>query len=50
MLMFGRLDAPSLYIPGYQNSKRKYIIQHKECSIKDENSTKPTKSDFQKLI
>uniref|UniRef100_A0A336LP05 CSON014973 protein n=1 Tax=Culicoides sonorensis TaxID=179676 RepID=A0A336LP05_CULSO len=36
LLVSGRLDVPSLYIPGYQNPKRKSTLHYKECNIKDD--------------
>lgn len=35
MLASGRLDEPSLYIPGYTNSKRKVTIPYKACGVRD---------------
>ncbi|CAG9829590.1 unnamed protein product [Diabrotica balteata] len=37
LLLHGRLDAPSLYIPGYINEKRKVKIAYKLCGTKDPN-------------
>lgn len=37
LLSLGRLDAPSLYIPGYINSKRKVKLSYKQCGVTDRN-------------
>lgn len=37
LLSSGRLDSPSLYIPGYINSKRKAKISYKQCGVTDPN-------------
>ncbi len=35
LLTSGRLDEPSLYIPGYINPKRKKTISYRTCSVRD---------------
>lgn len=37
LLASGRLDSPSLYIPGYINTKRKTKISYKQCGVRDPN-------------
>lgn len=37
LISIGRLDAPSLYIPGYINPKRKVKIPYKQCGARDPN-------------
>nr|XP_023029851.1 uncharacterized protein LOC111517802 [Leptinotarsa decemlineata] len=46
LLLVGRLDAPSLYIPGYFNEKRKRKISYKLCGPKDPNEKSKRKSSF----
>jgi hypothetical protein len=36
----GRLDEPSLYIPGFVDSKRKKTIAYRTCSVRDPNDRK----------
>ncbi|XP_057663655.1 uncharacterized protein LOC130898401 [Diorhabda carinulata] len=45
LMLIGRLDAPSLYIPGYINEKRKVKIAYKLCGAKDPNE-KSMKNSF----
>ncbi|XP_056632651.1 uncharacterized protein LOC130442509 [Diorhabda sublineata] len=45
LMLIGRLDAPSLYIPGYINEKRKVKIAYKLCGAKDPNE-KSTRNSF----
>ncbi|KAJ8968153.1 hypothetical protein NQ314_002407, partial [Rhamnusium bicolor] len=45
LLSIGRLEAPSLYIPGYINEKRKAKISYKQCGARDPNE----KSKLSKL-
>lgn len=40
LLASGRLDAPTLYIPGFINTKRKVKISYKQCSVQDPNEKK----------
>lgn len=35
LISIGQLDSPSLYIPGYVNTKRKYKIPYKQCGMSD---------------
>ncbi|KAJ8944218.1 hypothetical protein NQ318_014580 [Aromia moschata] len=37
LLSIGKLEAPSLYIPGYINEKRKSKISYKQCGVRDPN-------------
>lgn len=37
LISIGQLEAPSLYIPGYINSKRKSKISYKQCGVRDPN-------------
>ena len=37
LIAAGRLDAPSLYIPGYVNTKRKATISYRTCGVRDAN-------------
>lgn len=37
LLSLGRLEAPSLYIPGYINEKRKVKLSYKQCGARDPN-------------
>ncbi|XP_061393687.1 uncharacterized protein LOC133329207 [Musca vetustissima] len=37
LIAAGRLDAPSLYIPGYVNTKRKATISYRTCGVRDRN-------------
>lgn len=43
LLAVGQLETPSLYIPGFINTKRKSKISYKQCGAKDPNekSEKP---------
>ncbi|XP_068153414.1 uncharacterized protein Rsod [Drosophila tropicalis] len=43
LIAAGRLDAPSLFIPGYVNTKRKSTISYRTCGVRDPNE-KRTKS------
>lgn len=45
LISSGRLDSPSLYIPGYIDTKRKATIPYKQCGTKDPNEK--SKSDIQ---
>lgn len=37
LIAAGRLDAPSLFIPGYVNTKRKATISYRTCGVRDPN-------------
>lgn len=37
LIAAGRLDAPSLFIPGYVNTKRKATISYRTCGVRDHN-------------
>lgn len=37
LLASGRLDSPSLYIPGFIDTKRKATISYKQCGTRDPN-------------
>lgn len=37
LMSIGKLEAPSLYIPGYLNEKRKSKISYKLCGVTDPN-------------
>lgn len=39
LISIGKLDTPSLYIPGYLNQKRKTKISYKQCGIRDPNES-----------
>ncbi|GAB0087396.1 uncharacterized protein DMENIID0001_016930 [Sergentomyia squamirostris] len=41
----GRLDAPSIYIPGFVNTRRKKTLSYKVCGVRDPNerSARPGK-------
>ena len=36
-MSIGKLEAPSLAIPGYVNSKRKNNIAYRQCGTRDPN-------------
>ncbi|KPJ12105.1 hypothetical protein RR48_02994 [Papilio machaon] len=40
LLASGRLDSPSIFIPGYVNSKRKRTTSHRHCGVTDPNERK----------
>lgn len=49
----GRLEEPTLYIPGYHNQKRKKTLSYRTCSVRDPNekNSKCFRSkSFQNLI
>ncbi|KAF2895528.1 hypothetical protein ILUMI_10646 [Ignelater luminosus] len=46
LISIGRLDAPSLYVPGYIDSKRKAKASYKQCGMRDPNERSPRKSWF----
>ncbi|XP_011051044.1 PREDICTED: uncharacterized protein LOC105144075 [Acromyrmex echinatior] len=35
LLSLGKLEAPSLYIPGYTPIKRKTTLGHRQCGVRD---------------
>lgn len=37
LISIGRLDAPTLYIPGYIDTKRKAKLSYKQCGMRDPN-------------
>ena len=37
LIASGRLDEPTLYIPGYINPKRKKTLGYRTCSVRDPN-------------
>jgi len=42
LISIGKLETPSLYIPGYISTKRKSTLGHRQCGIRDPND----KSNF----
>ncbi|XP_028170007.1 uncharacterized protein LOC114359719 isoform X1 [Ostrinia furnacalis] len=40
LLASGRLDSPSIFIPGYVNTKRKKTISYRQCGVTDPNEKK----------
>ncbi|XP_075986340.1 superoxide dismutase family protein Rsod isoform X1 [Anticarsia gemmatalis] len=44
LLASGRLDSPSIFIPGFVNTKRKKTISYRQCGVTDPNDRK--KSSF----
>ncbi|VVC90046.1 unnamed protein product [Leptidea sinapis] len=40
LLASGRLDSPSLFIPGFVNTKRKKTISYRQCGVTDPNEKK----------
>ncbi|CAH0763523.1 unnamed protein product [Diatraea saccharalis] len=40
LLASGRLDTPSIFIPGYVNTKRKRTISHRQCGVTNPNEKK----------
>jgi len=45
LIAAGRLEEPSLSIPGYVNQKRKVSISYRTCGVRDPNE----KSMFQMI-
>lgn len=43
LIINGKLDAPTLYVPGYINSKRKATIPYKQCGVTDPNEKRKKK-------
>lgn len=37
LIVTGRLEEPSLFIPGYYNTKRKKRLGYRTCSVRDPN-------------
>lgn len=37
LISIGKLDSPSLYVPGYIDTKRKAKISYKQCGVRDPN-------------
>jgi hypothetical protein len=37
LIASGRLEEPTLYIPGYINPKRKKTLSYRTCSVRDPN-------------
>lgn len=37
LISIGKLEAPSLYIPGYIPTKRKSTLGHRQCGVRDPN-------------
>jgi len=37
LISIGKLETPSLYIPGYISTKRKSTLGHRQCGIRDPN-------------
>ncbi|KAJ3625819.1 hypothetical protein MTP99_016359 [Tenebrio molitor] len=47
LLASGRLEAPTLYVPGYINTKRKSKVSYRQCSVTDPNEKKSSRDgDF----
>ncbi|XP_022918484.2 uncharacterized protein [Onthophagus taurus] len=46
LLSIGRLDSPTLYIPGFINTKRKVKLSYKQCGMRDPNEKKAKKNFF----
>ncbi|XP_030762415.1 uncharacterized protein LOC115887200 isoform X2 [Sitophilus oryzae] len=46
LLSIGRLESPTLYIPGYIKEKRKSKISYKLCGVRDPNEKSSRKSSF----
>lgn len=49
LMSIGKLEAPSLYIPGFINEKRKSKISYKLCGVTDPNE-KSKKKHFKTLF
>lgn len=43
LIGIGRLDAPSLYIPGYYDAKRKPTVSYRTCGVRDPNEKKSSR-------
>ncbi|XP_076266542.1 superoxide dismutase family protein Rsod [Rhynchophorus ferrugineus] len=46
LLSIGRLESPSLYIPGYIKEKRKKKISYKLCGVRDPNEKSSRRTTF----
>ncbi|KAL3268164.1 hypothetical protein HHI36_007291 [Cryptolaemus montrouzieri] len=46
LLLVGKLEAPTLYVPGYINEKRKTKISYQQCGVRDPNDEKKSKKSF----
>ncbi|CAH0720985.1 unnamed protein product, partial [Brenthis ino] len=46
LLASGRLESPSISIPGYVNQKRKSTLAYRQCSVTDPNEKKKTSFFF----
>ncbi|CAH1998752.1 unnamed protein product [Acanthoscelides obtectus] len=46
LLSLGKLEAPSLYIPGYIPKKRKSKIAYKQCGARDPNEKSKRRQSF----
>jgi hypothetical protein len=44
LIASGRLDEPTLYIPGYVNSKRKKTLSYRTCPVRDPNDKNSMKT------
>lgn len=43
LIGIGRLDAPSVFIPGYYDKKRKSTVSYKTCGVRDPNDKKSSR-------
>lgn len=50
LIAAGRLEAPSLFIPGYVNTKRKATISYRTCGVRDPNEKRKTISPSQHRV
>lgn len=48
LIATGRLDEPTLYIPGYIDSRRKTKLGYRTCSVRDPNDNNSKKRIFMK--
>ncbi|XP_041985312.1 uncharacterized protein LOC121737698 isoform X1 [Aricia agestis] len=46
LLASGRLEGPSIFIPGYVNTKRKTTTSYRQCGVTDPNEKKKTSFFF----
>lgn len=46
LLSTGRLDAPSVSTPGFDDPLRKKTLAYKQCSVQDPNDKKKKKNNF----
>jgi hypothetical protein len=49
LLASGRLDSPSIFIPGFVNTKRKTTTSYRQCAVTDPNEKK-SKSTIKLLV